>query len=209
MLQMIEANWVAFALALILGLLVAWWLFGRTAKGTTRSHGPDVLDEGAAPAQRNQAFIDAPSAATVATTAPPPATTAASFAGTGPDILGGLGEIVGAAAAEEVADATPPPAPAPAAPTSAAPAPEPAAPAGEADDLRQIKGLGPKLATLLNSLGVTRYAQIANWTEADIDRIDAQLGAFAGRIRRDSWVEQAKFLAAGDRTGFEGKFGKL
>lgn len=198
MLQMIEANWVAFALALILGLLVAWWLFGRTAKGETRSHGPDVLDEGAAPAQRNQALIDAPSAATVATTAPPPATTAASFAGTGPDILGGLGEIVGAAAAEEVTDATPPPPPAPV-----------AEPAGQADDLRQIKGLGPKLATLLNSLGVTRYAQIAGWSDADIDRIDAQLGAFAGRIRRDNWVEQAKFLAAGDRTGFEDRFGKL
>lgn len=195
MLQMIEANWIAFALALVIGLLVAWWLFGRTAKGELRERRPDVLDEGASPAQRNQALIDAPSAAAAAT-APPPASTAAAFAGTGPDILGGIGEIAGAAAAEEVSDAAPPP------------APPPAAEAG-ADDLRQIKGLGPKLATLLGSLGITRYAQIAAWTEADIDRIDAQLGAFAGRIRRDNWVEQAKYLAAGDQAGFEGKFGKL
>lgn len=201
MLQMIEANWVAFALALIIGLLVAWWLFGRSSKVERRSHRPDVLDEGAAPAQRNQSLIDAPSAAAAAT-APPPATTAASLAGTGPDIMGGLGEIVGAAAAEEVADATPPPPPAPAADAALAGA-------EGADDLRQIKGLGPKLATLLNSLGVTRYAQIAGWTDADIDRIDAQLGAFAGRIRRDNWVEQAKFLATGDKAGFEDRFGKL
>jgi predicted flap endonuclease-1-like 5' DNA nuclease len=80
---------------------------------------------------------------------------------------------------------------------------------GEGDDLRRIKGLGPKLVTLLNALGVTSYAQIAGWSEADIDRIDAQLGTFAGRIRRDSWVEQAKLLAAGDTAGFEAKFGKL
>jgi predicted flap endonuclease-1-like 5' DNA nuclease len=193
---MIEANWVAFALALVIGLLVAWWLFGRTAKGESRARRPDVLDEGAAPAQRNQALIDAPSAAAAAT-APPPATTAASFAGAGPDIMGGIGEIIGAAAAEEVADAAPPR------------AAEPDPPAIEADDLLLIKGLGPKLVTLLGGLGVTRYAQIAAWSEADIDRIDPQLGAFAGRIRRDNWVEQAKFLAAGDRAGFEGKFGKI
>ncbi|MBW8755286.1 MAG: hypothetical protein JF595_14270 [Sphingomonadales bacterium] len=187
MLQTIEANWVAFALALVIGLLVAWWLFGRGSRDTReRSRGPDVLDEGAAPAQRNQALIDAPSAVT-----------SASFADTGPDIFGGIGEIFAAAAAREVADAEP----APATPTPV--------PATEADDLRRIKGVGPKLAALLQSLGVTSYAQIAAWTDADIDRIDAQLGTFAGRIRRDSWVEQATFLAAGDTTGFEGKFGKL
>lgn len=200
MLQMIEANWVAFALALVIGLLVAWWLFGRTSGIERRERRPDVLDEGAAPAQRNQALIDAPSAAASATAAPQ-ATTAAAFAGTGPDILGGLGEIVAAAAGEEAAAAAVP-APAP------APAPGPEVPNG-GDDLRRIKGVGPKLATLLNSLGVTSYAQIAGWSDADIDRIDAQLGAFAGRIRRDSWIEQAKYLSSGDTTGFEAKFGKL
>lgn len=81
--------------------------------------------------------------------------------------------------------------------------------ASSGDDLTRIKGLGPKLAALLRSLGVTGFAQIAAWSDADIDRIDAQLGTFAGRIRRDNWVDQAKFLAAGDRTGFEGQFGKL
>ncbi len=49
MLHAIEANWVAFALALVIGLLVAWWLFGRGSRDKSqRSHRPDVLDEGAA-----------------------------------------------------------------------------------------------------------------------------------------------------------------
>jgi predicted flap endonuclease-1-like 5' DNA nuclease len=189
MVQTIEAHWPAFALALVIILLIAWWLFRRAGRDTrTRTHRPDVLDEGAAPAQRNQALIDAPSAVR-----------AASFADTGPDIFGGMGEVFAAAAASEVAHAAPPPAEEAAAPEAP----------GEADDLRRIKGLGPKLVALLNGLGVTRYDQIAAWSEADIDRIDAQLGTFAGRIRRDNWVEQARLLAAGDTAGFEAKFGKI
>jgi predicted flap endonuclease-1-like 5' DNA nuclease len=178
MLQLIEANWVVFALALLIGLLVAWWIFARgSSNGRVRQHRPDVLDEGAAPAQRNQALIDAPPAA----------------AGT----MAGVAEIVAAAAHDEVVQATPAPA--------AAPTTEPAS----GDDLTRIKGLGPKLAALLSSLGVTRFAQIAAWDEPEIDRIDAQLGAFAGRIRRDNWVEQARLLASGDVAAYEAKFGKL
>lgn len=93
-----------------------------------------------------------------------------------------------------------------------APAPEPAPAAATAtapggDDLLLIKGLGPKIKTQLADLGVTRFAQIAAWSEADIDRIDAQLGRFQGRIRRENWVEQARLLAAGDTEGFTRKFG--
>lgn len=196
MLQMIEANWLAFVLALLIGIVVAWWIFARgTSTGQPRERKPDALDEGAAPAQRNQALIDSPSA------------TAAALADTGPDIFGGIGEVIGAAAAKEVADAES------AAAAEAPPAPEPEAapkaPAGDADDLRKIKGVGPKLVALLNSLGVSRFEQIAAWSDEDIDRIDAQLGAFAGRARRDSWVEQAKLLSSGDTAGYEAKFGKL
>lgn len=181
MIQLIEANWPAFVIALAIGLLVAWWLFGRSSRGgRVRHHARDVLDEGAAPAQRNQALIDAPSAATVAVTPPPAA-----------EIIGGIGEVVAMAASPDPI-----------------PAASPAADDG-ADDLRRIKGIGPKLVSLLATLGVTRFDQIAAWTGADIDRIDGQLGTFAGRIRRDSWVEQAKYLAAGDVAGFEAQFGKL
>ena len=77
------------------------------------------------------------------------------------------------------------------------------------DDLARIKGIGPKLVALLGELGVTRFAQIAAWSETDIDRIDARLGRFEGRIRRDNWVEQAKLLAAGDEAGFASRFGNV
>jgi len=80
---------------------------------------------------------------------------------------------------------------------------------GEPDDLRQIKGVGPKLNGLLVGLGITRYDQIAAWTEQEIAAVDAHLGTFRGRITRDNWIEQAKFLASGDIAGFEAKFGKL
>ena len=78
-----------------------------------------------------------------------------------------------------------------------------------ADNLRLLKGVGPKLAALLTQLGITRFDQIAAWNEADIVRVDAQLGNFKGRIVRDNWIEQARLLASGDVAGFEAKFGKL
>jgi predicted flap endonuclease-1-like 5' DNA nuclease len=69
--------------------------------------------------------------------------------------------------------------------------------------------LGPKLSATLHGAGVTSFAQIAAWSDADIDRIDAQLGRFQGRIRRDDWVGQAKLLAQGDENGFAERYGKL
>ena len=81
--------------------------------------------------------------------------------------------------------------------------------AAQGDDLLRMKGLGPKLRDRLTELGVTRFGQIAAWNEADIDRIDEQLGTFRGRIRRDQWVEQARFLAVGDIEGYQAAFGAL
>jgi predicted flap endonuclease-1-like 5' DNA nuclease len=80
---------------------------------------------------------------------------------------------------------------------------------GDPDDLLQIKGIGPKLNTLLISLGVTRFDQIAAWGAAEIDKVDDHLGNFKNRITRDSWVEQAGLLAKGMIAEFEAKFGKL
>lgn len=65
--------------------------------------------------------------------------------------------------------------------------------AAKVDDLKRISGIGPKLAQVLNERGVRRFADIASWSEADVVRIDAELG-FDGRIRRDDWVGQAKAL---------------
>jgi predicted flap endonuclease-1-like 5' DNA nuclease len=80
---------------------------------------------------------------------------------------------------------------------------------GAADDLLQIKGIGPKLNTLLVGLGITRFDQIAAWGAAEIDKVDDHLGTFKNRITRDSWVEQAGLLASGKIAEFEAKFGKL
>ena len=62
--------------------------------------------------------------------------------------------------------------------------------------------------TILAEQGVTRFEQIAAWTDEDVARVDATLGRFAGRIERDQWVEQAKLLAAGDNAGFTDRFGQ-
>lgn len=77
------------------------------------------------------------------------------------------------------------------------------------DALTTLKGLGPKAESLLHDLGVTTFAQIAAWDQGDVEAIDAQLGAFKGRIVRDRWVAQAKLLANGDTAAFEEQFGKL
>ena len=81
--------------------------------------------------------------------------------------------------------------------------------AGESDDLRQIKGLGPKVATQLSALGITRFDQLAALDPAGQATLDAQLGPFAGRMARDQWVEQAELLARNDIAAFEAKFGKI
>ncbi len=80
---------------------------------------------------------------------------------------------------------------------------------GPADDFLLLKGVGPKLADALRDHGFTRFEQLAHLTPTEIDRIDAQLGAFRGRLARDRIVEQADYLARGDIDGYEQRFGKL
>ncbi len=77
------------------------------------------------------------------------------------------------------------------------------------DNLMNIKGIGPRLAKTLYDMGIGHYSTIAAWTPEDIHRIDSVLGPFSGRIEKDQWVEQAKFLAANDLEGFKARFGKL
>ena len=152
----------------LLALLVAWWIMRRPAE-RVRSETIDVLSPGAAPAARNAMLVEASSVV-----APP-----------GAELLGGIGEIISAAATSSASSL------------------------GDADDLTRIKGLGPKIATLLRGLGITRFDQIAAWSEADVARIDPQLGTFQGRIARDNWIDQARYLSAGDVSGFESRFGKV
>jgi predicted flap endonuclease-1-like 5' DNA nuclease len=94
-------------------------------------------------------------------------------------------------------------------PVAKAPSPFQAAAEGPADDLMKIKGIGPKLSARLAELGVFQYAQIAEWTPAQLAAVDAQLGSFQGRPARDQWQSQARLLASGDLKGYERAHGKL
>ncbi|MCH8518115.1 MAG: NADH-quinone oxidoreductase subunit E [Cyclobacteriaceae bacterium] len=73
---------------------------------------------------------------------------------------------------------------------------------GAADDLRKIKGVGPKLAKLLNTLGVYHFWQVASWGPDEVAWVDENLEGFKGRVSRDDWGTQAKILAEGGETEF-------
>lgn len=68
---------------------------------------------------------------------------------------------------------------------------------GGADDLKLIKGIGPKLEKLCHSLGFFHFDQIAVWTPDEIAWVDQNLEGFKGRVVRDDWVAQAQELAKG------------
>lgn len=71
-----------------------------------------------------------------------------------------------------------------------------------ADDLKMIKGVGPKLETMLHALGFFHYDQVAAWTKGEVSWVDENLEGFKGRVSRDKWVSQAKTLAKGGKTEF-------
>ncbi len=69
-----------------------------------------------------------------------------------------------------------------------------------ADDLKRIKGVGPKLEKLLNSLGFFHFDQVASWSENEMAWVDQNLEGFKGRATRDNWVAQAKELMSSQET---------
>jgi predicted flap endonuclease-1-like 5' DNA nuclease len=127
-----------------------------------------------------------------------------------------------AAASEPAPESAPEPAPEPEPAFEPAEAESPApAPAGEgvkpatlegprgdtADDLKKIKGVGPKLEQLLHGMGFYHFDQIANWSSEEVAWVDQNLEGFKGRVTRDDWVAQAKLLASGGETDFSRKVG--
>ena len=76
---------------------------------------------------------------------------------------------------------------------------------GAADDLKMIKGIGPKLEALVNKMGFYHFSQIADWGPNEVSWVDQNLEGFKGRVTRDNWVEQAKKLAAGEETEFSSR----
>jgi predicted flap endonuclease-1-like 5' DNA nuclease len=84
---------------------------------------------------------------------------------------------------------------------SRAESPEPASPGDEGetsfllpepDDLTTIRGIGPRLAARLAGVGVVTFRQLADLGEAEIARLQAELGTFIHRMEKDRWQEQAR-----------------
>ena len=234
MMETIEANWLVLGAIAIAVLLDAGWLLARGSKPAKRRN-QALID--APPAAAIPQVIPSPAGGVLGGVAEVVAVAAqdqveeveavTARAATQP-------EIEPAQPGPEIEPASPPPPPIvePTPETEPVPSPEPeitpdpepvyepvappppaapppmaAAPAG--DDLARIKGLGPKLQALLPTLGITSFAQIAAMSDADLAALDSKLGPFAGRPAKDNWVEQARYLAAGDVAGFEALFGKI
>ena len=157
----------------------------------------------------------APTAAPVAPSAARTSATAAAAAAMDTATADATDDGVAPAPAPKKAAPAPTPAPkaAPAKSASAAgagtkPAALAAARAGGADDLKRIKGVGPKLEQTCNSLGFYHFDQIAAWTADEVAWVDQNLVGFKGRVSRDDWVAQAKLLASGGETEFSKKVDK-
>lgn len=69
-----------------------------------------------------------------------------------------------------------------------------------ADDLREINGVGPKMAKTLQELGVDSFRELALLTDSRIAQLVQRAPSIGTRIERDGWVEQARML-------YEDKYG--
>ena len=64
---------------------------------------------------------------------------------------------------------------------------------GAPDDLKQIKGIGPKFEGDLNSKGIYYFKQIGAWKAADVKMVEGVIDSIPGRIKRDEWVNRPRF----------------
>ncbi len=194
--------WLLIALAALVGLFAGWLIWGgrRTVTAPINSGEADRLrlqlgeceSRGRSQAARIATLErDLATAQQGAATSPTPAATPAAAAA---PALAAAAPLM--AAAEGAAPAI----------QATRPAALTAARDGGPDDLKLIKGVGPKLEALLHSLGFFHFDQVANWTEAEIAWVDENLEGFKGRVTRDEWVAQARDLANGlpPRPGGEG-----
>ena len=68
-----------------------------------------------------------------------------------------------------------------------------AAPQGDADDLKEIKGVGPAFEKKLNEAGIFHFWQVATLSAEQVASLEEEL-AFQGRMERDDWKGQAEAL---------------
>lgn len=201
--------WVLLALAALVGLLAGWLIWARreaaqvasapaaqrddgeaaklradlaacTAKGKELAIRVDELERSLTAARMRSEELEAKAASTAAVASPAKAASATS------------NDTVASVAAPVMASVAPSVETAPSKPKALK-----AARGGKPDDLKLVKGIGPKLEMLCNKLGFYHFDQIANWTAAEIAWVDENLEGFKGRVTRDEWVVQARDLAAG------------
>jgi predicted flap endonuclease-1-like 5' DNA nuclease/Ni/Fe-hydrogenase subunit HybB-like protein len=63
-----------------------------------------------------------------------------------------------------------------------------------ADDLKEVKGIGPQMEKTLNQIGIFTFAQVSRMTEKEYNLLDSITESFPGRAQRDDWAGQAKKL---------------
>ena len=187
MMTVIEANILPLIIALVIGFIIGWWMFrrgrttGRSKPLDTGSHAAKTVDQ-APPSPPVRPYMR-----------PRPIRD-------GIDTVEGRGVLdEGATAATDVAGEL----------LGVRARQQAPASGGPADNLQTLKGVGPKLAQKLNENGITRFEQIAGLSPNEVSLLDEKLGPFKGRLQRDRIVEQASYLARGDREGFEARFGNL
>jgi len=64
----------------------------------------------------------------------------------------------------------------------------------DADDLKEINGIGPAYEKRLNEVGIFTYEQISNLKAADRDQLSAIDGITREKMESEEWVKQAKAL---------------
>ena len=176
-----DANTVPIVIALLVGLLVGWWMFKRLRAGGGRDAERARGDAVQAPPPAQRAGRDRPLRTGI--DGPEPNDLVSSGAAAMSDVAG---EVLGLEVHEQLPGAEGPP-----------------------DDLTVMKGVGPKLVARLHENGITRFVQLARLSDNEVTILDEKMGPFKGRLRRDQIVEQARYLARGDRDGFEAQFGKI
>lgn len=186
MMTVVDANLLPIIIALLIGLLIGWWMFARSRRSSAQdgeSGQGRILQAGeidapsvAPPGERPRRIRDGLDTREGRGLADHGAAATADVAG----------HVLGVGAHAELPGASGPP-----------------------DNLQILKGVGPKLALRLNENGIFRFDQLAGLSHNEISILDEKMGPFRGRIARDRVVEQAAYLARGDRDGFEARFGKL
>ena len=174
-----EANTVALLVALLIGIAVGWWIF----RGVRRKGERPVRDERPSDVVEAPRALDEERRVRAGSDGPEGNGLISQGTAATADVAG---EVLGVQVHSELPGASGPP-----------------------DNLEVMKGVGPKFVARLHENGIIRFDQLARLTPNEVAILDDKMGPFKGRLARDRVVEQASYLARGDRDGFEARFGKL